>query len=81
MEVYAAGDRVGVSRAELFRRDLAEAGIGDGRSGFEFQLPDKNVNPETISVKVKQTDFWLFNHAASTMIERRKLQFYLDTLT
>jgi hypothetical protein len=70
LEVYAAGDRVGVSRAELFRQDLARAGIGDGRFGFEFQLPDKNVNPETISVKVKQTDFWLFNHAAATMIER-----------
>jgi hypothetical protein len=70
LEVYAAGDRLGVSRAELFRRDLAEAGIGDGRFGFEFQLPDKNVNPETISIKVKQTDFWLFNHASTTMIER-----------
>ena len=70
LEVYAAGGRVGVVRAELFRQDLANAGIGDGRYGFDFELPDKSIHPETVSVKVGESDFWLFNHAAATILER-----------
>jgi hypothetical protein len=68
--VYVAGERVGISRAELYRQDLANAGIGDGCCGFDFELPDQSTDSETVSVKVGQTDFWLINHAAMTIVER-----------
>ncbi len=67
LEVYAAGGRVGTIRAELFRQDLANAGVGDGRYGFDFALPDSGVDPETISIKVGDSDFWLFNQSPALM--------------
>ena len=70
LDIYVAGHRVGITRAGLFRQDLANAGIGDGYCGFDFELPDKSVGPETVSVKVGQNDFWLVNHAAATIVER-----------
>ena len=69
LDIYVAHHRVGVARAGLFRQDLANAGIGDGYCGFTFELPDKSVSPETVSVKVGQNDFWLVNHAAATIVE------------
>ena len=68
LEVYCAGTFAGAVRADLFRDDLANKGIGDGRYGFSFDLPPGNVLRETIAVKVANSDFWLFNHAVASGI-------------
>ena len=40
LEVLSDGRSLGTTVAALYREDLKAAGIGDGRHGFEFRLPD-----------------------------------------
>jgi hypothetical protein len=67
LEVYSGGALTGAVRAELFRDDLVNNGIGDGRYGFHFEFPTKNITRESIAVKVARSDFWLFNDAVASM--------------
>jgi hypothetical protein len=40
LDIYADGRLVGQTLANLYREDLAAAGLGSGRHGFKFALPD-----------------------------------------
>lgn len=59
VEIFVAGVRQGVARADEFRTDLAAVGIGDGRYGFTFDLPLDDVAHETIAARVVGTQFFL----------------------
>jgi hypothetical protein len=39
VEIFADRRPVGVARADFFRQDLAAAGVGNGRHGFQYLLP------------------------------------------
>jgi hypothetical protein len=41
LDIYAGSELVGQVVANRFRPDLAAAGIGDGRHGFEFVPPEE----------------------------------------
>lgn len=59
VEIYSAGARLGSTRADIYREDLALAGLGDGRYGFSFRLPPGDFPSETISAKVAGSEFFL----------------------
>ncbi|RBP15455.1 hypothetical protein DFR50_10811 [Roseiarcus fermentans] len=59
VEIFAAGAPLGAVRAELFRDDLAHAGVGDGRHGFSFAMPEGGTAVETLAARVAGSDFWL----------------------
>jgi SAM-dependent methyltransferase len=40
VEIFCDGVHTGVAKADRFREDLKAAGIGAGRHGFEFKIPD-----------------------------------------
>jgi putative sugar O-methyltransferase len=61
VEIYSAGARIGSTRAETLREDLARIGIGDGRYGFSFELPPGEFPQETIAAKVGGSEFWLLD--------------------
>jgi D-alanine transfer protein len=41
VEVYDKEELLGTARADLFRKDLQDAGKGTGRCGFAFPVPDR----------------------------------------
>ena len=53
VDVYDGSTLIGSATANLFRQDLLNAGIGDGRHGFGFNLPAsvRNGAAHTITVK------------------------------
>jgi hypothetical protein len=57
------GERhVGTGKIELFRKDIKEAGLGDGYSGFYFPVTLKaSDHPETITIRLDQSDLVLLN--------------------
>jgi phenylpropionate dioxygenase-like ring-hydroxylating dioxygenase large terminal subunit len=63
VEIYAAGVLLGTARADSFRSDLAEAGIGDGKAAFLFALPSAAPAGANIAARVARTDFWLVNES------------------
>jgi phenylpropionate dioxygenase-like ring-hydroxylating dioxygenase large terminal subunit len=77
VEIYAAGVLLGTTRADIFRADLAEAGIGDGTVAFVFVLPAAAAYV-TITARVAGTDFWLVNESdpnfdsRATQVDARK---------
>jgi O-antigen biosynthesis protein len=66
LEVYSASALIGSIRANRYRKDLRDVGIGDGHYGFDFDLPRAGIAEETVAVKVAGTDFWLVNKALQT---------------
>ena len=62
VEVFSAGNQIGSIRADRFRKDLLDSGIGDGQYGFEFELPTADVPRETLALKIARSDFWLINN-------------------
>lgn len=52
VHVLCDGADVGVASARLWRADLQAAGIGDGRHGFEFTLPENVRARGTYTVEV-----------------------------
>lgn len=55
------GDRhVGTGRIELFRKDILEAGLGDGYSGFHFPVDLRSSDePQTVTIRLEQSDLSL----------------------
>ena len=47
LNIEGDGVPIGQVKAKLFRQDLADKGIGDGNSGFEFGLPAQFLNTES----------------------------------
>ena len=59
---------VGTGKVELFRKDIKDAGLGDGYSGFYFPvtlLPGEQ--PETIVVRLDQSDLNLLHRDSVVM--------------
>jgi hypothetical protein len=59
---------VGTGRIELFRKDIKDAGLGDGYSGFHFPvslLPGEA--PEAMTVRLDHSDLALL-HRNSTVV-------------
>jgi hypothetical protein len=61
VEICSAGAIIGVARADALREDLAQAGFGDGRYGFHFDLPDGDYPDETLAARVRGEGFWLLD--------------------
>jgi hypothetical protein len=55
------GDRhVGTGKIELFRKDILEAGLGDGYSGFHFPVTLKaSDQPQALTIRLEQSDLCL----------------------
>ena len=55
------GDRhVGTGKIELFRKDILEAGLGDGYSGFHFPVTLEPADePQTLTIRLEQSDLSL----------------------
>lgn len=54
VEILADGIPVADTVADLFRPDLQQAGIGDGRHGFECMLPDALLDGSIHSIEVRE---------------------------
>jgi len=53
---------VGTGKIEVFRKDIKDAGLGDGYSGFYFPVTlTAAEQPETIIVRLDQSDLVLLN--------------------
>ena len=53
---------VGTGKIELFRKDIKDAGLGDGFSGFYFPVTLMPAEqPETIVVRLDQSDLVLMH--------------------
>lgn len=61
------GDQcIGSGQIELYREDLAKAGLGDGYLGFNFSIGlAEEVNPAEVFVKLSDSDFILKQASAS----------------
>jgi hypothetical protein len=60
VEVLVDGACVGEAAAGLYRRDLEEAGIGDGRHAFEYDMaPHRGLAESPVSVRIAGTDVLL----------------------
>ncbi len=55
VDVLAAGRWIGCALANVYRRDLVAAGIGQGRYGFELALP-ADIDPATVEVRCTIAD-------------------------
>jgi hypothetical protein len=57
------GDRhVGSGRIEIFRKDLLQAGLGDGYSGFYFAVELRpGETPESMTVRLEECDLALLH--------------------
>jgi hypothetical protein len=65
------GDRhVGSGRIEIFRKDILQAGLGDGFSGFYFPVDLRpGENPQDMTVRLEACDLALL-HPGSTVVAR-----------
>ncbi len=51
---------VGSGRVEIFRRDLADAGLGDGYCGFHFPVAlERDEHPGSVVVRLADSDLAL----------------------
>jgi len=52
LDIYAGGKLLGRTLANLYREDLAQAGLGSGRHAFKFELPaDFAIGAATVEVR------------------------------
>src|SRR4051794_50667 len=56
LEIVCDGTVVGTATAALFREDLLTAGIGGGRHGFEFEVPDAIRARASYALRVRDAD-------------------------
>jgi len=61
LQVYVEDGLIGECVAYLYRPDLQEAGYGDGRCGFSFEIPDdlKDIDFSTTKLKLVETPVFL----------------------
>ena len=56
---------IGTGRIELFRKDLKEAGLGDGFAGFHFPIRlAEDDEPGRITIRLEASDLCLLQHDA-----------------
>jgi hypothetical protein len=53
LQVFLEERLLGGCTADLFRQDLADAGLGDGNCAFSFRLPEDVVMDEPKSVRLR----------------------------
>ncbi len=54
---FSGGRCVGSGKVEIFRKDLADAGLGDGYCGFHFPVAlEKGEHPASLVVKLADSD-------------------------
>ena len=57
---FIGSRHVGSGKVEIFRKDLHEAGLGDGHSGFYFPLTLLPTDqPEAVTIRLDQSDLCL----------------------
>ena len=56
IEVLRDGRSLGTALASLYREDLKNAGIGDGRHGFEFRLPERERQAGAFALDVRDAE-------------------------
>ena len=62
---FVGGRCVGSGKVSVFRRDLLEAGLGDGVCGFHFNVAlEKSVDAGAIVVKLEASDLALLQSNA-----------------
>ena len=72
---------VGSGRVELFRKDILDAGLGDGYSGFYFPVDLRpSEHPESIAIRLEASDLSLL-HPASIVVPAERAPARLPTRT
>jgi hypothetical protein len=56
LQVFMGGDLLGECVADRFRKDLQEAGFGDGRCGFSFFVPEALASSDFAETKLRLVD-------------------------
>jgi hypothetical protein len=56
LDIRRDGRSIGTTVAALYREDLKNAGIGDGRHGFEFRLPDSERHTGSFALDVHDAE-------------------------
>ena len=70
---FAGKRHVGSGRIELFRKDILEAGLGDGYSGFYFPVDLRpSEHPESITIRLEACDLALL-HPASVILPAERV--------
>lgn len=65
---FAGNRHIGSGRIELFRKDIMDAGLGDGYSGFYFPVDLRpSEHPESITIRLEASDLALL-HPASAVV-------------
>jgi hypothetical protein len=56
--IYDGDSLLAIVEANLFRKDLRDAGMGNGKHGFSYEIPDrlKDGKPHTIRVRISETN-------------------------
>jgi hypothetical protein len=72
LQVYAGDQLIGECVANNFREDLLQAGFGDGRCGFAFQIPEglKITNLLQTRLRLVGTPVYLLPDEFTTFKER-----------
>jgi SAM-dependent methyltransferase len=55
VEIFADGTLISRVLADVHRGDLAAAGIGDGRHGFRFSLPEKLYDGQEHTIEIRES--------------------------
>jgi hypothetical protein len=73
VEIYDGTVRIGTVPADAFRQDLLNAGVGNGKHGFEFRMPARVRDGaiHQIRVKIAGTDKFLEGSPKKIQYTRR----------
>ena len=73
VDIYVDGEREASALANLYRPDLEAAGKGNGRHGFEVQIPERVQygQPHQINVYISGTNQDLYGSPQSTSLEAK----------
>jgi hypothetical protein len=58
VDIYDGDKLIGTATADVFRKDLQDEGMGNGKHGFSYPTPDslKDGKPHTVRVKTSGTN-------------------------
>lgn len=78
VNIYIDDKKVGEIEASMYRLDLEKNGIGDGRHGFNFKIPEEYLNGSKHTVKVFANCVELKNSPQEVVLLPRGYQFFED---
>ena len=62
---FSGGRCVGTGKVDIYRRDLADAGLGDGFCGFHFPIVlEAGEHPASVVIKLADSDLALLQQAS-----------------